>query len=283
MDKWDAIDDLIPEPRKKDWGKEKTRIRSLLWWDDVKGKHGSSNDEPLVAYNFHPVGLIANFACNCRCLNIDKFLENYKARHGEFANSPGQQLDAVSEGHLRVLVEGIVDYYTTEEQECFIPHVAYMLATARHETLWKGVFFEPRTEGGSRSYFNKYDPVLASTQAHRDRATSMENTNEGDGYKYRGRGYVQLTWKVNYRLCGKHLGIDLINQPDLALEPKHAAGCMIYGMFSGIFTGARISRYVNESSTDYFNARRVINGTDKAATIQAYAEMFEEILEASRC
>lgn len=281
MDRWDAIDELIPSSRKEDWEQEKGRIRTLQFWDDLRGKSGFPTHRDVQ--HLHPIAVIANFACSCRFLNVDTFIDTYRTRHGEFGNSSGQQLDAASEEHLRVLIEGIVNYYASAEQEYFIPHVAYMLATARHETLWGGVYFEPRTEGGPRSYFDKYDPVLASTQAHKDRAVRMGNTKEGDGYKYRGRGYVQLTWKVNYQLCGEQLGIDLAKQPDLALEPGYAAGCMIHGMFSGIFTGRAITRYINEGSTDYFNARRVINGTDKAATIQTYAELFEDILEASKC
>lgn len=61
MDKWDAIDELIPKQREKDWRKEKERIESLLWWRDVKGQHGLSNDEPLVAYSLHPVGMVSAF------------------------------------------------------------------------------------------------------------------------------------------------------------------------------------------------------------------------------
>lgn len=283
MKKWDAIDELIPTEREKDWKKEKERIQSLLWWDDVRGRHGLPNEEELVAYNLHPVGLVSNFTCGCRCIDIEKFMDNYRSRHGVFSNSIGQRLDAVSEQNLRVLIEGVVNYYETQELDCFLPHIAYALATARHETLWQGVYFESRGEGGPVSYFNKYDPVLASTKSHRDRAISMENTEEGDGYKYRGRGYPQLTWKVNYRRCGTHLGLDLVGEPDLALEPSVSAGCMLYGMFSGIFTGAKVTRYINRGSKDYFNARRVINGVDKAALIEGYAELFEAILEESKC
>ncbi|MCE7031996.1 calcium-binding protein [Lysobacter sp. GX 14042] len=281
MDRWDAIDELIPSSRREDWEQEKGRIKTLQFWGDIKSKSGFPTQGRVQ--HLHPIGLIANFACSCRFLNVNTFMDIYRTRHGEFGNSSGKQLDAASEQHLRVLIEGIVNYYASTGQEYFIPHVAYMLATARHETLWRETYFEPRTEGGPHSYFNKYDPVLAGTRAHKDRAVRMGNTKEGDGYKYRGRGYVQLTWKVKYQLCGDHLGIDLAQRPDLALEPEHAAGCMIHGMFSGVFTGRRITRYINEAATDYFNARRVINGTDKAAVIQAYAELFEDILEASRC
>lgn len=53
----------------------------------------------------------------------------------------------------------------------------------------------------------------------------MGNADEssGEGWKYRGRGIKQLTGKENYERCGSSLGVDLVNNPDLLLEPKYAA------------------------------------------------------------
>lgn len=51
----------------------------------------------------------------------------------------------------------------------------------------------------------------------------MGNLEEGDGFKYRGRGILQLTGKENYRNTGNALGIDLVGNPDLLLTPKYAA------------------------------------------------------------
>ena len=52
----------------------------------------------------------------------------------------------------------------------------------------------------------------------------MGNADEssGEGWKYRGRGIKQLTGKENYERCGSSLGVDLVNNPDLLLEPKYA-------------------------------------------------------------
>jgi putative chitinase len=50
----------------------------------------------------------------------------------------------------------------------------------------------------------------------------LGNTNPGDGYKYRGRGYIQLTGKENYERYGKKLGVDLVNNPELANDPSIA-------------------------------------------------------------
>jgi putative chitinase len=51
----------------------------------------------------------------------------------------------------------------------------------------------------------------------------MGNTDEGDGWKYRGRGLIQLTGKDNYRLASDALGVDFVANPDLVLAPEYAA------------------------------------------------------------
>jgi len=156
-----------------------------------------------------------------------------------------------------------------------LQYMAYMLATVKHETANR---FQPITEYGGRSYFNKYDPSLANTSRRRARAKRNGNTQRGDGYKYRGRGFVQITWKKNYQKLGDALGYDLVNNPEKALDPVVAYKIMSYGMREGIFTGRRLSDYISSDHTDYKNARKIINGLDKARLVQRHAENFEKIL-----
>jgi hypothetical protein len=90
-------------------------------------------------------------------------------------------------------------------------------------------------------------------------------------YPYYGRGFVQLTWKSNYEKYADILGIDLVHNPDLALQPLTALRILVHGMSTGAFTGKKLSDYIN-TSVDFFHARRVVNALDKAAEIAALAE-----------
>lgn len=146
--------------------------------------------------------------------------------------------------------------------------LAYMLATAFHETART---MQPITEYGPKSYFNKYD-------GRKD----LGNVLPGDGYRYRGRGFVQLTGRRNYTFATSRVGEDLVAKPELALDPAIAAQIMFTGMSDGWFTGKKLSDYFNGSKTDWKNARRIINGTDKAATIAGYAMAFNNALVAAQ-
>ena len=95
---------------------------------------------------------------------------------------------------------------------------------------------------------------------------------------YYGRGFVQLTHLVNYKFAGEQLGIDLINNPDLALQPKYATEILVKGSINGWFTSKKLSDYINDKSKSYYQARQVINGLDKAQQIADIAVVFEKAL-----
>lgn len=97
-------------------------------------------------------------------------------------------------------------------------------------------------------------------------------------YPYYGRGDAQLTWGDNYRKTGAEIGVDLIADPDRALESKIAAEILVRGSLRGWFTGKKLPDYVGPGICDYVNARRVINGLDCADRIAELADEYEDAL-----
>ena len=93
-------------------------------------------------------------------------------------------------------------------------------------------------------------------------------------YPYYGRGYVQLTWKSNYEKYSQVLGVDLVNNPDMAMDGNIALFVLVHGFKTGAFTGRKITDYINEHKTDFVNARRCINGRDRAHDIAQLAEKY---------
>lgn len=141
--------------------------------------------------------------------------------------------------------------------------VAYALATAWHETAHT---MQPIKEYGGDAYFKRMYDIQG---ARPEKARELGNEKPGDGARYAGRGYVQLTGRTNYRRFG------IENTPDDAMKPEVAARIMRDGMEQGAFTGKKLADYL---PGDYVNARRIINGRDKAELIAGYARNFEVAL-----
>jgi predicted chitinase len=129
---------------------------------------------------------------------------------------------------------------------------AYVLATVEHETAGK---FQPVVES-----FWVDDPVKYNRKHH------------PEYFPWYGRGYIQLTWERNYRKYAELLHIDLVGQPDLALEPAVARFILVHGFKHGTFTGHKLEDYVRKHRTWFKNARRCVNGTDKASHIAGVAD-----------
>jgi len=136
-----------------------------------------------------------------------------------------------------------------------VEEVAYVLATIRHETD------------------DTYQPI----KEYRAKAgTKLRKTQ--DRYwpsGYFGRGYVMITWEENYKKFG------IADHPEKALEPETAYRILSEGMRKGTFTGKKLSDFISEKEIDYYEARTIVNGHDKALAIADLAESFETILRAA--
>lgn len=192
-------------------------------------------------------------------------------------------------------------YILTETQKAnlSIQQTAYVLATVKHETG----SFQFLTELGSDAYLSQYNG-----------RSDLCNIVPNDGPRFRGRGYVQLTGRCNYtKYTAKELRVldpayqdgsstqqvslraiidryddyssVLRTKANLLATPTYivddysgAAGILVGGMNRGLFTGKKLPDYVNTAGTNYTEARRTVNGMDKASQIAGYAQTFEQQL-----
>lgn len=108
----------------------------------------------------------------------------------------------------------------------------------------------------------------------------------GVAHAYYGRGYCHLTWWNNYAATGAAigLGLDLLFNPELALERSIAFEVMVHGMVYGLgfANGQRLQMYIEGSKCDYIGARRIVNGVDRNKLIALAAELFEHALMKSK-
>lgn len=149
----------------------------------------------------------------------------------------------------------ILDYYEDKQNIYTLPQLAYILATSFHETAYTMQPISEYGKGKGRKY-GVPDPATGKT--------------------YYGRGYVQLTWKENYKFQDSKLNLngELIRNPSLVKEPAIALEILFQGMKDGDFTGKKLADYINTKEKDFRNARRIINGLDKCDKIAEYARKF---------
>ncbi len=172
-------------------------------------------------------------------------------------------------------VEGmtaILDFWEARMPDADPRWLAYILATAFHETAYT---MQPVRE------------TLATTDA---RAIEiLENAfasgklswvktpywrPDEDGKSWLGRGLVQLTHKRNYEAMSELTGIDLVADPDRAMDMGPAVSILVEGMVMGSFSRHKLADHLNETSDDWVNARRIVNGTDRAEKLAGYGKSF---------
>jgi len=135
--------------------------------------------------------------------------------------------------------------------------IAYVLATAEWETN------------------HTFKPVREAYWVRNAEAWRKANLRY---WPYYGRGYVQLTWKDNYDHYGRILGLDLVTNPDQALNHYGSLFVLVQGFKTGAFTGHKLGEYVNAAGANFKAARYCINGQDRAADIAALAESYLKTL-----
>ncbi len=164
-----------------------------------------------------------------------------------------------------------------------IAWTAYALATAYHETAHT---MQPIMEKGGAAYLTRMYDIRGSRPA---KAKELGNLSPGDGARYPGRGYVQLTGKGLYakataKLAALGIKVDLVSNPDDAMRPDVAAAIMVSGMEEGWFTGRDLADDLPRNAgiatlAQYVRSRDIINGKDRADLIAGYAINFQTGLQ----
>ncbi|MEB3211097.1 MAG: hypothetical protein VKL39_07065 [Leptolyngbyaceae bacterium] len=176
--------------------------------------------------------------------------------------------------------------------------LAYALATAYHEV---GSGMQPKSEnmdysaeGISKTFgahrLQGHSPASLARNPEKLAnvvyggpwgAENLGNTQPGDGWKFRGRNYSQMTGRRNYGRIGQMIGVDLVGNPDLANTPDFAGDVLFAAMEAGVYTGHGFKDHLPNGPANlqqFVQARRIINGTDKADRIAGYAMAFQDAL-----
>lgn len=170
----------------------------------------------------------------------------------------GGRLSPVQFLRVSVLMERLTKTETVTAEQG-----AYILGTAHHETDRFATMEE-----------------YASGHAYEGRS-DLGNVRPGDGRRFKGRGYVQLTGRRNYEWGSKATGVDLITDPDKAIDPVIAAILAVDGMMMGVFTGVGLGRFIHDDKADFINARKTVNGLDRAETVADLSERYLLAIRAS--
>ncbi|KQV63822.1 glycoside hydrolase family 19 protein [Rhizobium sp. Root1220] len=184
--------------------------------------------------------------------------------------------DALFKGVLnQPQVEGmtaILDFWEARLPEADQRWLAYIMATAYHETAYT---MQPvretlaLTDGGAIDVLEK-----AFAGGKLSWVKTPYWRPDEDGKSWLGRGLVQLTHKRNYEAMSKLTGVDLVAEPDRAMEMDTAVSILIEGMVDGSFTNHKLADHLNETTDDWVNARRIVNGTDRAEKLAGYGKTF---------
>lgn len=241
-----------------------SRTNSLRWHSQTQGNSGKGvfavvqNDGNFVLYTSQSVplwssrgGRVGGDGGNPTSHRVDRtqFFNGVRAQFGGLNQS---QVNGINFLLLKMEADRLP---AINNRSVWTRQIAYMFATIQHEVA------------------STYQPITEFSDTH--------CVNYDGGCRYKGRGYVQLTHRYNYEKLSPVVGVDLVASPERALEPELSYRVTSYGMFNGSFTERRLGSYIREGLTDYRNARRVVNGLDRADLIAGRASTFQSILESA--
>ncbi|MBO0859948.1 MAG: glycoside hydrolase family 19 protein [Chloracidobacterium sp.] len=151
----------------------------------------------------------------------------------------------------------IYEIDTPLRASAFLAQIAHESAELRFmEELW-----------GPTEQQKKYEPPS-------DVATALGNTQPGDGFRYRGRGPIQITGRANYQIFGDKLGVDLVGNPDLVTTPQYAFST------AGLFWKSNGLNELADVQDFMTITRRINGGLNGLQERQKYYEIAKNTLSA---
>lgn len=216
----------------------------------------------------------------------------YTKLSGFFGGGEAPKLKGTAAQREKLLITEAIKAGITDPTELasFMAQVAH--ESARFSTFSEGYKYSP---GRAVQVFPKYIKSVAHAQqliaengpgaileaaygpSSGKKGRELGNVNPGDGFKYRGRGAIQLTGRANYEAFAKASGIDVVNNPDLvATDPMVAAKASIWWWMSRKGRGIR----QKAAAGDVKGVTRIVNGgenglSDRESLFAGYAKKFQ--------
>ncbi|KVU66720.1 glycoside hydrolase family 19 protein [Burkholderia ubonensis] len=260
-----------PKPQHEE---EQKRIEALAWWDEVKA-YIPGFPAPDV-YHMHPVGLAANFQFGSQLITLAMLTAVEPSNSTEY--------------YQRILP--FLNKYASIYQVNKPKRIAHFLSQSAHESHLRasdeGLNYNPRNmrktfgcKGGKKNYDEKCDDCkhgrlrekLWSQEAYYAHnpehlanyvyANRMGNGDEdsGDGYKYHGRGFIQVTGKDGYQsFQNEHNRRSPDDQQDFVKNPEIVASRLEYAVESAFVFWARNNLNSISDSGRVFDVTQIVNG-----------------------
>ncbi|MEM1397082.1 MAG: glycoside hydrolase family 19 protein [Pseudomonadota bacterium] len=229
----------------------------------------------------------------CTRQRVDDYLSVYGGR--SYRIEPDAFYESIQESYSVYEREGrhfagtdaIIGYWNDDPRLIDKRWLAYILATSYHETATR---MAPVRETLATSDERAVSILRNDYGKHPHRyANPYWEPNRETGHSYFGRGYVQITHDFNYKTADEQLGVGSRSEsyfwnPHLALAPDESVLITYDGMVYGWFTNGRhclLRHFRPNKRGDWHDARRIINGTNKADDIAEHASKFLIAIDAA--
>lgn len=136
------------------------------------------------------------------------------------------------------------------------------------------MFKEVKNVNQARQLIEQGEVAIANTVYGGGKGASLGNREPGDGWKYRGRGFIQLTGKANYAKIGQELGVDLVNHPELAsTDPNVMAAVAV-----NFFKNSKLMRSISQTG-NFGEAAKGLNGGNELPGMPKRYQLYLQYLE----